>query len=93
MKVLNEKLASLRDEIDAVDAELFKALEKRFEIVDRVINVKRGAGIPAMLPDRIEQVVKNALRHAQATKVPQHTIETLWRQLIAETIKYEDERL
>ena len=93
MTVQNEKLAKLREEIDTVDAELFKALQKRFEIVDRVIAVKRDAGIAAMLPERVEQVVENVQRHVQATNVPPHIIETLWRQLIAETIKYENQRL
>lgn len=87
------ELMKFREEIDAVDAELFALIQKRFEIVDRVIDVKNGAGIPAMLPDRIEQVIQNVLLHAKETNVPKETIEKLWRILIAETIAYEEKVL
>ena len=86
-------LAKLRDEIDSVDAELVALIQKRFEIADRVIEVKRAKGIAAALPDRIEQVVQNALRKAKHTQVPPQTIEKIWRTLIAETIAYEEKVL
>ena len=86
-------LAELRDEIDAVDAELVALIQKRFEIADRVIEVKRAKGIAAALPDRIEQVVQNALKNSKHTQVPPQTIEKLWRTLIAETIAYEEKIL
>ena len=86
-------LENLRDEIDAVDAALVALIQKRFEIADRVIEVKRAKGIAASLPDRIEQVVQNALLNARHTHVPPQTIEKLWRTLIAETIAYEEKVL
>ena len=93
MTVAHPILAKLRIEIDAVDAQLVALLQKRFEIADRVIDLKSREGISAALPDRIEQVVQNVLRHAAQTKVPLHTIEVLWRTLIAETIAYEEKVL
>lgn len=93
MTVAHPILAKLRIEIDAVDAQLVALLQKRFEIADRVIAIKCKEGIPAALPDRVEQVVQNVLRHAAQTKVPLHTIEVLWRTLIAETIAYEEKVL
>ena len=87
------ELMKFREEIDAVDAELFALIQKRFAIVDRVIDVKQAASIPAMLPDRIEQVVQNVLRRSKETKVPPQAIEKLWRVLIAETIAYEEKVL
>jgi isochorismate pyruvate lyase len=83
-------LAKLRDEIDAVDKDLVALIQKRFEIVDRVIDVKRTNNIAAALPDRIEQVVQNVLQNAENSKVPPQTIEKLWRTLITETIVYEE---
>jgi isochorismate pyruvate lyase len=93
MKVAHPILAELRAEIDAVDAELVALLQKRFEIAERVIALKSREGIPAALPDRVEQVVQNVLRRAGETNVPAHTIEAVWRALIAETIVYEETRL
>ncbi len=84
------ELLKLRDEIDAVDRELFALIQKRFEIVDRVIAAKNRAGIPAMLPDRIEQVVRNVVGKTKGTNVPVQSVENLWRTLIAETISYEE---
>ena len=87
------ELLKFREEIDAVDVELVALLQKRFAIVDRVIVVKQAASIPAMLPDRIEQVVQNVLGRTKGTKVPPQAIEKLWRALIAETIDYEEKVL
>ena len=86
-------LANLRDEIDVVDAALVALIQKRFEIADRVIAVKRTHGLAAALPDRIEQVVQNVLKNAKDTNVPPQTIEKIWRTLIAETIAYEEKVL
>jgi len=90
MTVAHPILAELRTEIDAVDQQLVALLQKRFKIADRVIDLKGREGIPAALPDRVEQVLQNALRIAAHTNVPPHTIEVLWRTLIAETIAYEE---
>ena len=86
-------LIKLREQIDAVDAALVALIQKRFEIADGIIEVKRVNGIAASLPDRIEQVVQNALDNAKHAKVPPQTIENLWRVLIAETIAYEEKVL
>jgi len=86
----NPALAKLRDEIDQVDIALVVLLQKRFEIVDRVIEVKNKAGIAAMLPDRIERVVQNVVARASDTKVPRQAVEKIWRILIAETITYQE---
>jgi isochorismate pyruvate lyase len=82
-------LTILRDEIDAVDVDLVALIQKRFEIIDRIIEVKRANGIAVALPDRIEQVMQNALVNAKHSNVPPQTIENLWRGLIAETLAYE----
>jgi isochorismate pyruvate lyase len=87
------ELLGFRDEIDAIDRALVELIAKRFKVADRVIAVKRVKGIPAALPDRIEQVVQNNLRNAKDTHVPPQTIEKIWRSLIAETIAYEERAL
>jgi isochorismate pyruvate lyase len=87
------ELVALRAEIDAADEVLAAALANRFRIVDRVIAVKAANGIPAMLPDRIEEVVVNARRRAGRVDVPPEHFEAIWRAIISETIGYEDARL
>ena len=86
-------LVDLRRQIDALDAELVALIGKRFAVVDRVITVKKQNGIAAHLPERIEVVVRNAVAMAKGSKVPSETIERIWRLLIAETVKYEEQNL
>ena len=93
MTIYQQELKGLRQEIDAVDAALVQLVQKRFAIVDRVVVVKKHNRIPAMLPDRIEEVVKNVVALAKPSTVPPQTIENLWRLLIAETIAYEEKAL
>ena len=86
-----DDLAKLSAEIDEVDAALFALIARRFGIVDRVIAVKQRDGLPAAIPDRIEEVVKNALERAKSTAVPLPLVEQLWREIIAATIHYEEQ--
>jgi isochorismate pyruvate lyase len=87
------ELRALRDEIDAVDQGIAELLARRFRIVDHVIAVKNSANLPAVLSDRIEQVVCNARSRSEQLGIPSETMERLWRLLIAETIRYEDAHL
>ena len=93
MSGASTELAKLREEIDRADEALIELFRKRFAIVDRVIDLKRGAGLPAMIPDRIEQVVRNVVEKSMGSSIPPETMERLWRLLIAETIAYEEKRL
>ena len=88
-----KSLMPLRLEIDKLDRELVNLIVQRFAIVDRVIEVKRNTQMPASIPDRIEQVVQNAIEKSKVGGVPEATIERIWRLLIAETIAYEESKL
>jgi isochorismate pyruvate lyase len=88
-----QKLAPLRQKIDALDEALVKLIAQRFAVVDKVIEIKRNTNVPAAIPERIEQVVQNVVEKSMGGGVPGITIERIWRLLIAETIAYEDQRL
>lgn len=88
-----KKLKPLRLEIDAVDQALIKLIAQRFSIVDRVIKIKRNSSLPASIPERVEQVVQNAIQRAKESNIPEMTVEKIWRLLIAETIAYEESEL
>ena len=56
-------LKDFRQEIDVIDDEIVDLLARRFAIIKRVAEVKKKHDIPAVLPDRVEQVKRrNALR-------------------------------
>ena len=93
MKDSQKNLAPLRQKIDALDEELVKLIVQRFGVVDQVIEIKRNTKLPASIPERIEQVVQNAIEKSKDGGVPEVTIERMWRLLIAETIAYEEQKL
>ena len=83
-------ISALRREIDALDSAMIELLAKRFRIVDRVIAVKKAKDIPALLPERVEEVVRNAARQAKGLDVPEDSVERIWGVLVRETIAYEE---
>ncbi len=93
LKDSSPSLAALRNKIDALDEALVGLIVQRFSIVDQVIEIKRSTNVPASIPERIEQVVQNAIEKSKASGVPEVTIERMWRLLIAETIAYEEHKL
>lgn len=84
------KLIACRAAIDDIDAKLVVLLAQRFSVVDDVILEKRAAGLPSVLPDRVEQVVAQVRALAAQHKLDPNVTERLWRVLIAETCGYED---
>ena len=93
LKDSQKNLAPLRQKIDALDEKLVKLIVQRFGVVDQVIEIKRNTKLPASIPERIEQVVQNAIEKSKDGGVPEVTIERIWRLLIAETIAYEEKEL
>ncbi len=86
-------LQQARREIDDIDQRLIALLVERFGVAARVVDIKREAGIPALLPDRVEEVVSNVETLARAHGLPEGVASTLWRQLISATIAYEEKHL
>jgi isochorismate pyruvate lyase len=83
-------LAKLRLEIDSIDEQLCRLLERRFRTVDAVIATKQRNLLPARIDTRVEEVIQNAKDHAAKLNVPVEGIERIWRQLVNETIRYEE---
>ena len=86
-------LAELRAAIDALDVEIVRLIAKRMAVVDRVIAVKREHGVPARVPERVEEVAEKVRRAAAAAALPSDLAETIWRAMMEWVIAYEKERL
>lgn len=86
-------LAQARVEIDAIDDAMVDLLARRLAVVERVVAIKTEAGIPALLPDRVEEVVERVCARAAGAGVPSDLVESLWRHLIDWTVGYENKRL
>ena len=68
-------------------------LARRLAVVGQVLEVKRAQGLPALLPDRVEDVVERVKAEAAACGLPADLVERLWRELIGWTVAYEDRHL
>lgn len=88
-----ETLADLRREIDAIDEKLVHLLASRLKVVQRVVKVKNRDGLPANIPERVEEVVASARRLAQAEGLPPELAELIWRDMVAWIIDYENRHL
>lgn len=86
-------MADLRREIDRIDAALVALLAERSRYVDRVVEVKTAAGIPALVPSRVEEVAQRVRRLAEQEGIDPGFIERLWRMMMDHFIAYEEQRL
>jgi isochorismate pyruvate lyase len=75
-------LDDVRSEIDRIDRELVGLIAKRTRYIDRAIVIKAQAGMPAYIPERVEEVVANACAAARRLGAPEHIIETIWRVMV-----------
>ena len=88
-----ETLPALRREIDAIDARLVALLNERFQVVQRVVAVKKRDRLPANIPERVEEVVMAARRLASEEGLPPDLAEILWRAMVSWTIAHEEREL
>jgi isochorismate pyruvate lyase len=88
-----ESMAHIRAEIDRIDEELVRLFAERAGYIDRAAQIKAQVDLPARIEDRVEEVVRNVRRHAEAQGLPPDLVEKLWRRLIDWSIAREESRL
>lgn len=86
-------MSELRAEIDRLDGELVRLLAERAAYIDRAAQIKAVADLPARIVPRVEEVVANVRRHAEAQGLPPDLVEKLWRRLIDWSIAREESHL
>ncbi len=93
MSEVHPGLAAARVEIDAIDDKLVDLLVERVAVVGKVVVIKQEAGIAALLPERVEEVVARVCARAEAKGIPPDLAERIWRNLIDWTVQYEERHL
>ncbi|NUB46155.1 chorismate mutase [Fertoebacter nigrum] len=83
-------MTQLRAAIDTLDAEIVAALARRMAYIDRAIVLKPGAGLPARIDARVEEVVAKVRGRAMAEGLDPALAESLWRRLIDWSITREE---
>jgi isochorismate pyruvate lyase len=86
-------LADLRREIDALDTQMIELLASRAAVVARVAELKAREGLPALIPDRVEEVITHVRALAIGQGLDPALAETVWRAMIAGFVAFEEQVL
>jgi isochorismate pyruvate lyase len=84
-----QDMPELRAEIDRLDRDLVALLARRAAFIDRAVEIKRDAGLPARIDERVEEVVARVRAAALAAGLDADLAEGLWRDLIEWSIARE----
>ncbi|AXT26837.1 chorismate mutase [Ruegeria sp. AD91A] len=83
-------MQDLRAEIDKLDRQLIEMLVTRASYIDRASQLKPGEGLPARIPERVEEVVQRVRANSDALGMDPDLAEKLWRILIDWSIAREE---
>ncbi|NOD31018.1 chorismate mutase [Ruegeria atlantica] len=83
-------MQELRTEIDKLDRQLIEMLVTRATYIDRASQLKPGEGLPARIPERVEEVVQRVRASSDALGMDPDLAEKLWRILIDWSIAREE---
>lgn len=84
-----DNMSDVRAAIDALDRDLVGLLVRRLEFVGRAAEIKQMHDMPALIPERVEEVIANVRRLAASRNADPEFVEALWRTLIDMSIAYE----
>ncbi|MEX0276697.1 MAG: chorismate mutase [Ruegeria sp.] len=83
-------MQELRPQIDQLDRQLIELLVTRAGYIDRATELKPGEGLPARIPDRVEEVVQRVRKRSDELGMDPDLAESLWRILIDWSIAREE---
>ncbi len=78
-----------RTEIDEIDRELLRLLNRRARLAMKVGDLKRAAGLPCCDPER-EAVVLTQLQQANTGPLAGHAVTELFRRIMRESRRLEE---
>lgn len=79
---MDERLAPLRERIDALDAQLLELLSERARVAQAVGEIKRELALPVYRPER-EAQVRDRLLARNHGPLPGPAIEAIWREVMS----------
>ncbi|UWR02189.1 chorismate mutase (plasmid) [Ruegeria conchae] len=83
-------MRELRVQIDKLDRQLIEMLVARAGYIDRASALKPGEGLPARIPERVEDVVQKVRMNSDELGMDPDLAEKLWRTLIDWSIAREE---
>jgi isochorismate pyruvate lyase len=85
-----DEMADVRKKIDALDDALVELLARRQRQIERAAAVKPQLGVPARVPERIDEVLARVLGAARREGLSSEVAVSLWNMLIEWSIRYEE---
>ena len=83
-------MACVRQSIDDLDDELVALLARRQRQIEAAARIKRANGIPALVPERVDEVLRNVAAHAEKHNFDGGLANSLWTTIIEWSIAYEE---
>jgi isochorismate pyruvate lyase len=83
----------LRAEVDRLDRALVALLARRAACIDRAVELKRAAGLPARIEARVAEVLGNAGAAAVAAGLDRGLVAGLWERIVEWSIAREERSL
>ena len=86
-----EVLKPYRARIDALDDQIIDLLAARLEIIDEVAHLKAERDIPAVLEDRVQEVIERCAQRAGETGVDPELARRIYAVIVGWCCDYEHE--
>ena len=80
-------LTSLREQIDAIDDQLWQLILQRMELSRQVGEVKRQENMPIRQPNRFDELLQRRLRWAEQNGLSQEVVFAVCHALHEESVK------
>ncbi len=90
LQAQQDEMTDVRRVIDELDEELVVLLAKRQRQIERAAKVKPDLGMPARVPERVDEVLARVLGAARREGLSVEVAMNLWRALIEWSIQYEE---
>jgi isochorismate pyruvate lyase len=90
LKAVQDEMADVRRVIDELDDALVALLAKRQRQIERAAKVKPALGIPARVPERVDEVLARVLGAARREGLSVEVAMNLWTAIIEWSIQYEE---
>lgn len=85
-----EEMADVRKVIDTIDDELVALFAKRQRQIERAARVKPGLGVPARVPERVDEVLARVLGASLREGLSAQLANSIWTDVIEWSINYEE---
>ena len=79
---MDEDLDKIREEIDDIDAELLRLLNRRMELAVEVGRIKASRGLPLFHPER-EQIISHRLSKLNPGPLSEESLRSIYREVFA----------